>query len=101
MPVHENLRIIGYMARHDPLIILGFCLIGVGGVLSFHVLLKMNRAKLFGFADWRYDSGYKLPSEYLKVRKERGWSPWPAYLIWPLYILGALVLILGLLQWGN
>jgi hypothetical protein len=95
MPIHENLRVVAYMARHDPLVILGLCLIGAGTVLFFHILLRMNRAGLFTFASWRYDSGYKLPGVYLRVRKQRGWSPWPAFFIWPCFVLGFVALALG------
>lgn len=99
MPVHENLREIAWMVRHDPLAVIGLCLIGLGGVLAVHILLKLNRAKMFGVRDWRADSGMKLPSHYLRVCKQQGWSPWPAYFVWPSYILGAVLLIFGMLQW--
>lgn len=98
MPVGENLRAIVYMARHDPLAVLGFCLLGAGGVFSFHVLLRMNKAGLFGFRDWRWDSNFRLPANYLKVRKHYGWSPWPVYLTWTCFALGFVALISGLLQ---
>jgi hypothetical protein len=74
VPIHENLRAIAYMAQHDPLAILGFCLLGASGVLFSHMLLKMTRAG-FEVAYWRFDGKCRLPAEYLKVRKERGWSP--------------------------
>jgi hypothetical protein len=96
MPIHENLRIIAYMARHDPLSVLGFCLLGLGGVFSSHVLLKMNRARLFGFRDWRWDWSVRLPVDYLKVRKQHGWSAWPVYLTWICFTLGMVALISGL-----
>ncbi len=96
MPIHENLRAIAYMAKHDPLAILGFCLLGAQGVLFFHMLLKMSRAG-FEVAYWRFDGKYRLPAEYLKAGKERGWSPWPAYLIWPCLALGVAALVGGLI----
>ncbi len=83
------------MARHDPLAILGFCLLGASGVLFYHMLLKMSRAG-FKVPYWRFDGKYKLPVEYLKNGKERGWSPWPAYLIWPCLALGVAALVGGL-----
>ncbi len=97
MPIGENLRAILYMAKHDPLAILGFCLLGVHGVLFFHIMLKMNRAG-FEVAYWRFDGKYRLPAEYLKVQRERGWSPWPAYLIWPCLALGIVALVVGLFR---
>jgi hypothetical protein len=35
VPIHENLRLIAYVARHDPLVIVGLCLIGASSVLFF------------------------------------------------------------------
>jgi hypothetical protein len=96
VPVQENLRVIAEMAKHDPLLMLGFCLIGAGGFFSSRVLLRMNRAKLFGIRDWRWDSNYRLPMNYLKVRKARGWSAWPVYLMGICFALGTFALILGL-----
>ncbi len=97
MPIGENLRVIVYMAKHDPLAVLGFCLLGASGAFSFHVLLRMNRAGLFGFRDWRWDSNFRLPVGYLKVREQNGWSPWPVYLSWICLALGFAALVGGLL----
>lgn len=96
MPLYENLRAIAYMARHDPLPILGFCLLGASGVLYFHMLLKMSRAGFDVNSFWRASFKHKLPSNYLKIGTERGWSPLPAYLIWPCALLGVVALISGL-----
>ena len=101
MPLDENLRAITYMLRHDPLIVSGLAFLGFGGVLSFHILLKLNRAKRFGVRDWRPDSSFKLPWQYLQVCEEKGWTRWPAYLTFPCYIFGFILLVVGLLQWGK
>jgi hypothetical protein len=37
VPIRENLRAIAYMAKYDPLAILGFVLVGVFAVLFFHI----------------------------------------------------------------
>jgi len=91
----QNLRAIADMARHDPLAILGFCLIGAGAVLSFHMYRKMSRAG-FNVAFGRFEATWRLPGQYLYVRKEQGWSPWPAYLVWPCHLLGLIALVAGL-----
>jgi hypothetical protein len=95
MPIHENLRVIADMAKHDPLVILGFCLLGASGILYARMLVKMSRAGL-RVVYWRFDGKYRLPSEYLKARRDHGWSPWPAYLIWPCVALGIAALVGGL-----
>jgi hypothetical protein len=101
VPIHENLRAIAYMAKHDPLAILGFCLLGAGAVLFFHMLLKMNRAGLNAVV-WRgMLASYRLHAEYLKVCKQRGWSPWPAYLVWPCFGLGFAAILTGMFLLQN
>jgi hypothetical protein len=60
------------------------------------MLLKMSQAGI-KIAYWRFEGKYKLPVEYLRVRKERGWSPWPAYPIWPFLALGVAALLGGVL----
>jgi hypothetical protein len=44
------------MAKHDPLAVLGICLLGAGGVFSLRVTLRMNRARRFG----GLEMGFKL-----------------------------------------
>jgi hypothetical protein len=84
------------MAKHDPLLIPGFGLLGAGRFFSSRVLVWMNRAGLFGMKDWRWDLHDRLPMEYLKVRPERGWSAWPVYLTEICIALGAFGLIVRL-----
>jgi hypothetical protein len=33
--------------------------------------------------------------DYLRVRSQYGWSPWPAYLVWPTAIAGWVLFIVG------
>jgi hypothetical protein len=95
VPIHENLRVVAYMAKHDPLAILGFCLLGAGAVLFSHMQIKMSRAGISAVV-WRgMLANYRLHAEYSKVRKEHGWSPWPAYLVWPCFALGIAALFAG------
>jgi hypothetical protein len=54
------------------------------------------------------DTGYKkhifnflvvvVPVDYLRVRAKYGWSPWPAYLVWPALIGGLVVLTIGVFK---
>jgi MFS superfamily sulfate permease-like transporter len=36
--------------------------------------------------------------QYLKVRSRHGWSPWPAYLLWPCLLAGVFSLVFGLFR---
>ena len=98
--LHDNLRMIAEMFHHDPAVILGFVFIVIQGVLFVHIQLKMTRAgyktsySFFGKPfSW---NGWDTPFEYLRVRAKHGWSPWPAYLIWPCLIVGVALLVFGL-----
>lgn len=95
MPLHENLRAILEIVRHDPLVVAGFCLIGAGAVFSSHVLLRMSRAKLVGVSDLRW-AQFQLQQKYLQVREQHGWSAWPVYLSWICFALGIFALVAGL-----
>ena len=101
MPLDENLRAIEYMLRNDPLPVLGFIFFFIGGVFALHITLTLNRAKLFGFRDWRSSAGVYMSSRYLRVAKEKGWAKWPAYAAWLCYLFGALLLLVGLFRWGK
>ena len=85
-------------ARHDPLAILGFGLVGGFAVVLFHIQSRMNSAgfkiNFFGglVSNWR------LPAEYLKARKQHHWPAWPAYLVWPCLIAGIVLLVIGLFR---
>jgi len=83
------------MARHDPLVILGFLLIGAFAVLFFHVQFKMREAGWSAYTVFVSPQKLSLPIEYLKIRKQRGWSPWPAYLILPCLLAGIVLLVVG------
>ncbi len=83
------------MAEHDPLVILGFLLIGAFVVFFFHVQFKMRETGLSAYAVFVSSQKFSLPTEYLKIRKQRGWSPWPAYLVWPCLLAGIVLLVIG------
>ena len=91
-----NLGQISYIARHDPIVITGFLLIGTAGFLFIHVQLRMSRS---GYkTDFWSAKKWEVPAEYLRVRAEHGWSPWPVYLFGPCLLLGIAALILGLFR---
>lgn len=96
--MNENLNAVVYMLRHDPTVVAGFSLVGVAAVLFFHVLLQMDRAGLRSLSFFLPAKNWSVPVQYLKVRKQYGWSPWPVYLLWPCLLGGVACLVVGLFQ---
>ncbi len=91
-----SLQRISYLVGHDPIVILGFVLIGAAGFLFIHVQVKMSRA---GYETYVWSARkWDTPTEYLRVRAKHGWSPWPVYLIGPCMLFGLLALIFGLIH---
>jgi len=84
------------MFRHDPAVVLGFFLIGSGAVLFVHIQFKMRAVGYDTFPLISTPKDWGLPFEYLKIRGKHGWSPWPAYLVWPCYVAGTALLLFGL-----
>lgn len=95
--MREIVHTLLYMARQDPLAVLGLVLCGAYGVLFFHLELQLRRNGYntkFGHAE----SMWWLPKEYLKLGGKHGWSRWPAYLLWPCLLFGILFLVIGLFR---
>jgi hypothetical protein len=86
------------MARHDPAAILGFLLIGAFAVLFFRVQSKMQKAGYKTYEVFVSSRKWGLPADYLRIRKQQGWSPWPVYLMWPCLLAGITLLVVGLLR---
>jgi hypothetical protein len=94
--MHDNVRILFYMTRHHPMVVLGFLLIGTFSVLFVHIQFKMRSIGYKTYPLRSRPSDWGLPAKYLKVRSQNGWSPWPAYLLWPSLALGLVSLVVGL-----
>ncbi|HTZ74517.1 MAG TPA: hypothetical protein VMB47_11395 [Candidatus Aquilonibacter sp.] len=97
----DNLRILLYMARHDPMVVIGFLLIGTFSILFAHIQFKMRSVGYKTYPLVSRPSDWGLPAEYLKIRSRNGWSPWPVYLLWPSIVLGLVSLAVGLFRLGN
>jgi hypothetical protein len=89
------------MVRHDPLLIVGLLLVGVSGWLPFVVLRRLMESgyKWPGYgASWPMIGTVPVAYLYLKARRQKGWSPWPAYSIWICLITGLVALVAGLFR---
>jgi hypothetical protein len=96
--VDENLRMFVYMVRHNPLVVVGLGLIGVAGALWFHALLQLERVGLGSSAVFKFGGNWGIPVEYLKVRRNFGWPAWPAYFLWPCFVVGVVCLVVGVFR---
>ena len=94
--MRESFHIISYMVRHDPLVVGGFVLMSTFSVLFVHVQFKMREIGYKTNPLFSRPSDWGLPTKYLTVRKEHGWSPWPVYLMLPCLLLGFVALVVGL-----
>lgn len=98
----ETLRTLAYMVRHDPAVVVGLALIGAASTLFFHLTLKLSRAGFRSYVVFKpplvLASNGAIPGEYLKVRRKYGWSPWPAYCLWPCLVVGIVCLVFGLFR---
>ncbi len=95
------MRMITEMLRHDPALVLGFLLVGVSAVLYNHMQMNMVRegykpSYSFFIPAVISPKAWTSLTEYLRVRSKHGWSPWPAYLIWPSFFVGVALLLFGM-----
>ena len=81
----------------DPLPVIGLLMIGASAVLAFRLEIKLQEVGATPTASIR-NRIFTVPRAYLRQGLDRGWSPWPAYLVWLFAGLGALLLIVGLFR---
>jgi hypothetical protein len=71
----------------------GLLLVGCSAVLLSFLYVRLRDVG-------RRYIAFKLPiqliSDYLRLRPQYGWSPWPAYLVWPAAIAGWVLFFVGL-----
>jgi hypothetical protein len=70
-------------------------------VLFVHIQFKMREVGYRTYPLFARPRDWGLPAEYLRIRKRRGWSPWPVYLMWPCLISGIVLLIVGVSRLGD
>jgi hypothetical protein len=98
--LNDNWTMISYMMHNNPLPIAGFVFIGASGALGMHIQLKMVRAGYpFPYGKYVARGSWGVPLEYLRLRRQHHWSPWPAYFVWPTALIGIACLVTGLFYW--
>lgn len=81
MPIvaSEDLKLISYMLRNNPLLVGGLLLIGAAGFLGAYMQLNLIRAgSRFPWERYLARRGHEVVFEYLKIAPEKHWSHWPA-----------------------
>jgi hypothetical protein len=73
----------------------GLLLIAIAGALDFIVRLRLRGV---GEKAVFWQGGTLNYGKYLKQRKQHGWSPWPASLIFPLVLTGLASIVWGLFR---
>jgi hypothetical protein len=76
----------------------------IGFVLLVLIMVPHNvilrRLRKVGYKtepfDWTATGKFSLPAEYLKVRAQHGWSPWPVYSMVLMLLAGVGFILLGL-----
>ena len=92
------------MIRRDPIVVMGFILIGASAVLAFRLhrkLLEVGQDTSYLFLSIPSTAIWTVPRAYLKARSRHGWSAWPAYLMWLGVISGVTLLVAGLFRLGD
>jgi hypothetical protein len=88
-----------YMIRQNPLVICGLFLIGLSGLMLTRIQLRMLKAGCkFPYAKYLTKGNWEVPRDYLTEHDRQGWSPWIAYLIGPVAMMGVICLVLGLFR---
>jgi len=92
--VNDNFRMIAYMARHDPAVIVGLAFIALSSMLLFHIQRKIIQVGRPYMLFMSLDASV----EYFKISKQYGWPLWPAYCVWICLPLGIAILVFGLFR---
>jgi hypothetical protein len=95
----ENLKMISYMIQKNPLVVVGLLLVGLSGLMLTRIQLTMLKSGYkFPYLKYLTKRNWEIPQDYLKQRAKHGWSPWVAYLIWPVAFIGVVCLVIGLFR---
>ena len=70
----------------------GVLLVGSSAAILYFLYLRLRDT---GRKYIAFNLPTQLLTDYLRVRSQYGWSPWPAYLVWPTAIAGWVLFIVG------
>ncbi len=83
----------GILNGARPYLYSGIILLACFAIVHYYLYLRLR------------DTGYhktifdfllvEVPVDYLRLRAKYGWSPWPAYLMWPFLLIGAVLFVIG------
>jgi hypothetical protein len=83
----------GVLNGARPYLYSGIILLACFAIVHYYLYLRLR------------DTGYhktifdfllvEVPLDYLRLRTKYGWSPWPAYLMWPFLLIGAVLFVIG------
>lgn len=99
--MQERFHTLINVLQHNPLAVLAFLLIGVSSALYMYIQLKMIRAGyVSSYSFLKYTLGWfgqDVPPNYFEIGKKHGWSLWPAFLMWPCFFVGLILLLIAFL----
>jgi hypothetical protein len=76
------------------LLYLGVSLVGMSSAIYMHLYFRLRSVGINRHI-WP-----DVLSEYLRSRKNHDWPAWPAYLYWPLFLIGFVILAVGVFHIG-
>jgi hypothetical protein len=80
---------------------LGFLLIGASSAMYVYVQVKLLRSRHISlYRSFKYTLGWfgrDAPPNYFEIGRKHGWSPWPAFLMWPCFFVGLILLLIAFL----
>jgi len=72
---------------------------GISGVFLAHIQLRLVKVgNKVAYGKYLTRQNWAVPHQYLKIRTQHGWSPWPVYLLWPSAVIGIVCLVVGLFR---
>lgn len=79
------------------LFVSGILILCVFATIDFFVRIRMKRA---GYK-WAFLRGGTLNyNDYLQMTRKYGWSAWPVYLMWGMFVIGIALVIVAVARYG-
>jgi len=92
--MEHKLLSLSFIGAHDPqwYLYTGVLLVGCSAALLYFLYLRLRDV---GERYIAFNLPRRLVSDYLRLGPQYGWSPWPAYLVWPIAIAGWALFFFG------